>query len=320
MIERTEAEIMLHWKDRSSTPLVSICTRTYNVENFISEALDSFLMQETDFPFEIVIDDDCSTDGTREMINKYIDKFPNIINANFLKKNIGVRLNFIQNLQRASGKYVAPCDGDDYWTDPLNLQKHIDFLENNDEYVVSYSSMDTIFEEGVKERSFKWNTEDKESIEIQKNFFGTGICAVCFRNVDIIKEYPIEHHCAPIDDNFLASMIGQYGKGKFLKSIRAVKYRQHGGGDYSSKTNIERALMYEQNFFALYTYYNRIGNSEVSEHFYYKFMEYSFVVHGKKYYIKLLCESLMSKTIQGLKIFPKKSVVQVRRFIEKIMS
>jgi len=308
VIDRTEYEIMKNWKGDGTLPIVSICTRTYNLENFIEEALDSFLMQETDFPFEIVIDDDCSTDGTVDIIKKYTEKFPNIINANLLKKNIGVRMNFIQNFQRARGKYIAPCDGDDYWTDPLNLQKHVDFLEVHDDYVVTYSSMEVVFEEGMKYRTFKWNTDDRESLEIQKNFLGTGICAVCFRNVDIIKEYPFEHHCAPIDDNFLGSMLGAYGKGKFLKEIKPAVYRQHGNSDYSSKSIKERAVMYEQNFFALYIYYLRKGNRPLSDYFYNKVMEYSLIVHGKMYYTELLFKSYGRQVFHFFTIYIMKTV------------
>lgn len=318
MIERTEAEVMKNWKGDISSPLASICTRTYNLENFIAEALDSFLMQETDFPFEIVIDDDCSSDGTVDVIKKYMEKFPNIINANLLEKNIGVRMNFIKNMQRANGKYIAPCDGDDYWTDPLNLQKHVDFLEKNDEYVVTYSSMETIFEKGMRKRTFNWNTHDRESLEIQKKFLGTGICAVCFRNVDIIKKYPFEHHCAPIDDNFLGSMLGAYGKGKFLKDIKAATYRQHGDSDYSAKSIYEKAVMYEQTFFALYMYYMRIDNRPLSDYFYKKVMEYSFVVHGRFYYTKLLLKSFMEQGIQYVKILPKRIIVQGIRLVKRI--
>lgn len=316
MIERTEFEIMKNWKGDISSPLVSICTRTYNIENFIVEALDSLLMQETDFPFEIVIDDDCSTDGTVEVIKKYMEKFPNIINANLLIKNIGLRINFIKNMQRAKGKYIAPCDGDDYWTDPLNLQKHVDFLEENEEYVVTYSSMERIFEEGVRKRTFNWNTQDRESLEIQKKFLGTGICAVCFRNVDIIKEYPFEHHCAPIDDNFLGSMLGAYGKGKFLKDIKPAIYRQHDSGDYSSKTLYDKAVMYEQNYVALYMYYRRIGDKPLCDYFYKEVMRYSFIVHGRSYYVNMLLKIFIGQGIQYVKILPKRIIVKVIRLFK----
>lgn len=316
MIERTESEIMKNWESARVSPLVSICTRTYNVEHYIAEALDSFLMQETDFPFEIVIDDDCSTDATVDIIKKYMEKFPNIINANLLEKNIGVRENFIKNFQRAKGKYIAPCDGDDYWTDSLNLQKHVYFLEKNDAYVVTYSSLEPVFEEEATKRNFNWNTEDKESIDIQKKFLGTGICAVCFRNVDIINEYPFEHHCAPIDDNFLGSMLGAYGDGKFLKDIKAAKYRQHSSSDYSSKSIKEKALMYEQTYFALYMYYLRVGNIPLSKYFHKKVMEYAFVLHGRLYYVRLLLKSFTSQGIRYSVNLLKSMVLKVIRLFK----
>jgi glycosyltransferase involved in cell wall biosynthesis len=317
MIKRNESEIMKNWKGDMTSPLVSICTRTYNLENYISEALDSFLMQETDFSFEVVINDDCSTDKTVDIIMQYMKKFPNIIKADLLKKNIGVRRNFIKNLQRAKGKYIAPCDGDDYWTDTLNLQKHVDFLEENDEYEVTYSAMETIFEDDIKERTFNWNTEDRDSLEIQKFFLGTGICAVCFRNVNIIKEYPYEYHCAPIDDNFLGSILGAYGKGKFLENISPAIYRQHGTGDYSSKTKHEKALMYEQNYFALYLYYLRIENVFLSDYFYDKIMEYSLVVHGRSYYIKFLLKDMIRQMIRYIKVLSKRIIVKGIRLVKK---
>ena len=118
MIERTEQEIMQNWKGDNSVPLVSICTITYNHKKYIAEALDSFLMQKTNFPFEIVVDDDCSPDNTSEVIKKYRKKFPNIIKANLREETIGMIPNFIENMKRAKGKYIALCEGDYYWIDP----------------------------------------------------------------------------------------------------------------------------------------------------------------------------------------------------------
>ena len=134
MYQKTEQEIMQNWEGNINTPLVSICTITYNHEKYITEALDSFLMQETNFPFEIVVDDDCSTDGAPAVIRKYVEKFPHIIKANLREKNVGMNSNFIGSLQRAKGKYLALCEGDDYWTDVNKLQIQVDFLESHKEY------------------------------------------------------------------------------------------------------------------------------------------------------------------------------------------
>lgn len=163
MIKRTEAEIMVNWKGDILHPVVSVCTITYNHEKYISEALNSFLMQETDFPFEIIIDDDCSPDNTIEIIMKYQKKFPNIIKANLRQKNIGAIQNFFSNIQRGNGKYIALCEGDDYWTDPLKLQKQVEFLDGNDEVIMTFeNAMIYIYDKQfkiVKEQLFNNNCQ-----------------------------------------------------------------------------------------------------------------------------------------------------------------
>ena len=133
---------MRNWKGNPDKPLVSICSITYNHEKYISEALDSFLIQETDFPFEIVVDDDCSTDSTADIIRQYIEKYPTIIKANLRKINVGPMSNYIDNLKRAKGKYIAICEGDDYWIDPFKIKKQVYFLENNLDFVgISYNAI-----------------------------------------------------------------------------------------------------------------------------------------------------------------------------------
>lgn len=121
-----------------NNPLVSISCITYNHAPYIRQCLDSFLMQECDFDFEILIHDDASTDGTSEIIREYQEKYPDIIKPIIQAENQwskGVRgINAKFNFSRAQGKYIAMCEGDDYWTDPLKLQKQVDFLEKNPEY------------------------------------------------------------------------------------------------------------------------------------------------------------------------------------------
>lgn len=141
MINKTEQEIMKNWRGDKDTPVVGICCITYNHEKYIGEAIDSFLMQETDFPFEIFIDDDCSPDNTADVIRAYSEKYPNIINANLRAKNVGANQNSTENMQRAKGKYIAFCEGDDYWINPLKLQKQYEALENHSE--CSFAGHDT---------------------------------------------------------------------------------------------------------------------------------------------------------------------------------
>ena len=115
-------------------PLVSICCISYNQERFIKDALEGFVMQKTDFPFEIVISDDCSKDGTRAIIEEYKKKYPYLFRDISPKENKGAFANFMYIQEQAIGKYIALCEGDDYWIDPLKLQKQVDFLENHPDY------------------------------------------------------------------------------------------------------------------------------------------------------------------------------------------
>lgn len=120
----------------NNKPLVSVCMITYNHENFIKNAIEGILMQKTSFPIELIIGEDCSTDNTRKIVEDYEGKYPNLIFAQYSEKNLGMMNNFFNVLQAARGKYIALCEGDDYWTDPLKLQKQVDFMEENPDCVI----------------------------------------------------------------------------------------------------------------------------------------------------------------------------------------
>ena len=129
-------------------PLVSICSITYNHAPYIRQCLEGFLMQKTSFPFEIIINDDCSTDGTTEIIQEYAEKYPDIIKPIFHDENQylkGVRGMFATFCYpRAQGKYIALCEGDDYWIDPLKLQKQVDILEKSPHVTMVYTGFRTV--------------------------------------------------------------------------------------------------------------------------------------------------------------------------------
>ena len=141
MINITEKEIMKNWQGDISEPVVSICCITYNHEKYIEETIDSFLMQETDFPFEIVIGEDCSTDNTRKIVEKYKEMYPNIIKLIVSENNVGMQANGQRTMEACIGEYMALCEGDDYWTDKNKLQIQKDFLESNPEYIICYTRL-----------------------------------------------------------------------------------------------------------------------------------------------------------------------------------
>lgn len=120
----------------SSEIMVSICCITYNHEKYIAQALDGFLMQKTNFRYEIIIGEDCSTDNTKKIIEDYCLNYPGKVQIVTDTVNVGGTKNGIRTFDHAKGKYIAICDGDDYWTDPLKLQKQIDFMESQQDCVM----------------------------------------------------------------------------------------------------------------------------------------------------------------------------------------
>jgi glycosyltransferase involved in cell wall biosynthesis len=120
---------------QDSTPLVSVTMPVYNQGSHLAKALDSILMQKTDFDFEIVISDDNSTDNSRDILEAYYQKYPDKIKLLFAEKNRGVNNSSLEVFKNCKGKYLAFLDGDDYWINENKLQKQIDFLEQNPDYM-----------------------------------------------------------------------------------------------------------------------------------------------------------------------------------------
>lgn len=261
----------------SSKPLVSVCVQTYQHANFIKQCLDSILMQETDFEFEILLGEDDSNDGTREICKEYAAKHPEKIRL-FLHhraNNISIggaptgRFNFATNLFTARGKYIAFCEGDDFWTDPLKLKKQVGFLESNPEFVITYHDAKIISASGDiinKSKTKDSNKIDFSSLKLQKGAQVLTL-SMCFRNV--ITHYPSEFFKVLNGDSFLISILGEYGQGKYLDNILPASYRVQEGGMWSTinseKVSVHQAVTY----FQLMIYYKRIGNQDISN--YYKF-------------------------------------------------
>lgn len=128
--------------------LVSINCITYNHEDYISDAIESFLMQKTNFEFEILIGEDCSTDHTREIVEKYSRVYPEKIKIITSDKNVGWRKNSERLLEKSKGKYIAICEGDDYWLDSNKLQKQVEFMERHPECSFCFHSVRVIQENG----------------------------------------------------------------------------------------------------------------------------------------------------------------------------
>lgn len=128
-------------------PVVSIRTSTYNHEKYIRQCIDGILMQKTDFPFEYIIGEDCSTDGTRAIVMEYAEKYPDIIRVVTDDVNVGMKANGLRCIERCRGKYMAICEGDDWWTDPNKLQRQVEYMEAHPECPMCFTSQGTYLQE-----------------------------------------------------------------------------------------------------------------------------------------------------------------------------
>ena len=137
--------------------VVSISCITYNHAPYIRQALDGFIMQQTNFRFEVLIHDDCSTDGTDDIIREYATKYPDIIKPLYEEENQyqngKPHGSAVWNFPRAKGKYIAICEGDDYWTDPLKLQKQVDFLESHPDFSMVFANVRLHYDSGLSNES-----------------------------------------------------------------------------------------------------------------------------------------------------------------------
>lgn len=136
-------------------PLVSVTVATYQHVNYIKECLEGILKQQTDFPYEIIVGEDGSVDGTQEICKEYANRYPDKIRLFIRDRRLSqyvdstgkvTRFNGIWNRMSCRGKYIAWCEGDDYWTDPLKLQKQVDFLETHSEYGLVYTNLDFYYQ------------------------------------------------------------------------------------------------------------------------------------------------------------------------------
>lgn len=218
------------------SPFLSVCVITYGHEHFIKQAIESILNQETSFEYEVVVANDSSPDGTHDIVKTIIEAHPkgNLIRYFKHEDNLGMYENFMFTLRQCNSKYIAICEGDDYWTDNLKLQKQVDFLETHPDYEVCFANIRIIDSSGnvTKERLIKdrlKTTHDTNDLPM----WAPTLTRV-FRNRDF-SNLP----SAPGLDTLMILWQSQFGKLKFMNEIMGV-YRKHDGGIYSSKSDAKR--------------------------------------------------------------------------------
>ncbi|QBQ56504.1 glycosyltransferase [Nitrosococcus wardiae] len=224
-----------------TVPVVSILCITYNHEKFISECLDGFLMQKTTFPVEVLIHDDASTDATADIIREYEGQFPHIIKPIYQTENQyskGVKPNPTFNIPRAKGKYIAICEGDDYWTDPLKLQKQVDFLEANPDFSICFHKV-KILKDGQLIDDYITKVPRFESTLLDLvagNYIHTLSCVCKNRGFEVLGS---NFRYSPIGDYYFHCMNAQYGKIYYINETMAV-YRAHDQSVWSNKSYLYR--------------------------------------------------------------------------------
>lgn len=225
--------------------LVTVICLTYNHEKYIRECIDGFVMQKTNFAYEVIIHDDASTDNTAEIIKQYQQQYPDIIipilqTENQYSKKVPIGKTFIY--PRARGKYIAFCEGDDYWIDQYKLQKQVDFLENNSDYVLSHTSFQYLIEyEGNRIQDFDSSSNinihqiDENNIIahiLNYNEYRIQTATVLYRkNIFELIEKEKEIQNEPkfmMGDTPLWVRLCQYGKVHYNEDITTI-YRQHIG-------------------------------------------------------------------------------------------
>lgn len=215
------------WED-DVVPLVSVTCITFNHEHFIREAIEGFLMQKTTFPVEILIHDDASTDRTAEIVSEYERKIPKLFLITYQKENQysqGINPFVAFQVPLARGKYIAACEGDDYWTDPLKLQKQVDFLEKNPGYALCFHDIYVRENEILKENTKSYGTEDKV-ISSARLFYPGGYLAPSASLVfpkAAVRDLPDWVVKSPVGDMPLKLILSQKGKIKYISDKMAVR-------------------------------------------------------------------------------------------------
>ncbi|WP_052406657.1 glycosyltransferase [Clostridium culturomicium] len=213
---------------------VSIHMITYNHSKFIGEAIESVLMQKVDFPIEIVIGDDCSTDNTRAIVKEYWEKYPDIIKLNFHENNVGPAENFKSTLDMCRGEYIAILEGDDYWISDTKLARQVEVLDSNKDYSMCFTKSKMLFENGDIKEIYPslikeyYTTEDL----FGENFIPHLTCLFRRKDIEDYPEWLWRNNILDYPMHLLRSLDGKLG---FVDEFTGM-YRIHGNG-LSSKSN-----------------------------------------------------------------------------------
>lgn len=260
----------------TAIPVVSICCITYNHEKYIRNTLEGFIIQKTTFPVEIIIHDDASTDNTPKIILEFANKYPKIFfpifqNENQYGKNKG-RMFYKFVFPHVRGKYIALCEGDDYWTDPLKLQKQVNFLEENNDYGLVHTDLDQY--DTVKDIWIRglWKKYNRNKISgdiymdlLYNNSYAIYLCTMCIRSSYVVnnKDYDdVMSQKFMFGDVPLYLHVARLAKIGYLPESTAVRnvlnFSATQGRDFHYMMNFRKTI------YSIFQYFNAIRPFKIS--------------------------------------------------------
>jgi len=313
-------------------PLVSICCITYNHENYIKNTIEGFLMQKTLFSFEIIIHDDASTDNTAKLIKKYKNKYPKLIIPIYQKENQwskGINPSPVYVWPKAKGKYIALCEGDDYWTDPYKLQRQVEFLKKNSDYVAIAEN--GLVKNSITNTEYLFNTDKEhdvtvEELVIKRRFPTAGVMFKRSMVSNYLKEVTVYY------DTMLWCYLASKGKFRYSPNVSSV-YNRGIQGVVESTEKLTWAQTVERwnreliRLFSPQFFNKKIATNVIWNHYWGVYTMCFNITHFSKAHIALFkCYKYdFSKTIikqhiffkEKLKFFIKKNLIRIVRKIKK---
>jgi len=323
---KSELEICKQWPVGAANKVTIICT-TYNQESYVSDAIEGFLSQETNFPFEILIHDDASTDKTQNIIETYSKKYPNLIRVIIQNENQYSKGNipFFYTIFDCDSEYIALCEGDDYWIDNKKLQYQVDALTKDETISLCFhSTMEFDVTKNIRKTINKHHSQSKviDRTDVIRNRGGyISTASIVFRNKDLET---LKSQCNewPVGDYFLQSYLALIGNVYYVNRVSSV-YRINSINSWNmSMKDLERKSEYRLNMIeAVKKFYSLVSDIEGSRYLIYPMMYYSFSYSYskgfklsaiKQFLVDIFCDKTFGKT--------KKMFIYFEYFYETIQS
>ncbi|HAY3544540.1 glycosyltransferase family 2 protein [Elizabethkingia anophelis] len=309
---------------KNTFPKVSVVMITYGHQNYIIEAIKSVVLQNYDGIIELIIANDCSPDNTDEIINNYLENnsIPDNIEIKYTchSENMGMMSNSFYALRQVTGKYIAVCEGDDYWTDTLKLKKQVDFLEENPDYEITFTNVNVIYEDGLENKVSTLTPikKDREytGVEILQTWCAHTSTFVFRNNDNIVGKYENFYNIYKFSygDTPLFLYLLQFGKAYGFIDYTS-SYRRHLGGALSGKDAIKNVLGYIVYLKSINKAFNnkkyiKINNNRISAAYLGLFRDKNVTVNNRlNYFLKciyydpfLLIKIIIEKTTKNINL------------------